>query len=209
MIQSHYLHGRMKSAHGHHGAGIQAPGDAAGARRVRQPVQGRSAPVFDPIRPVPPAQGAGEPLWRGAGREKRPAAALYGHRPATAGLARMVLPLVAEAGRDIARLAQGHAGPLAHRGAMPQLLRLADAGHGCLSLAVARGRTRHHLGISSSTRCRCSSAARRSWRSSTTSRSRNPDVAFSPLFRYESVALMSPRHRLAAKPWLEAADFAD
>jgi LysR family transcriptional regulator for metE and metH len=34
-------------------------------------------------------------------------------------------------------------------------------------------------------------------------------LAFSPLFRYESVALMSPRHRLAAKHWLEAADFAD
>jgi LysR family transcriptional regulator for metE and metH len=37
----------------------------------------------------------------------------------------------------------------------------------------------------------------------------HPNVVFSPLFRYESVALMSPRHRLAAKPWLEAADFAD
>jgi LysR family transcriptional regulator for metE and metH len=36
----------------------------------------------------------------------------------------------------------------------------------------------------------------------------HPNVAFSPLFRYESVALMSPRHRLAGKPWLEAADFA-
>ena len=34
-------------------------------------------------------------------------------------------------------------------------------------------------------------------------------VAFSPLFRYESVALMSPRHPLASKQWLEAADFAD
>ena len=34
-------------------------------------------------------------------------------------------------------------------------------------------------------------------------------MIFSPLFRYESVALMSPRHRLAAKTWLEAADFAD
>jgi len=36
----------------------------------------------------------------------------------------------------------------------------------------------------------------------------HPTVTFSPLFRYESVALMSPRHRLAAKPWLDAADFA-
>ena len=36
----------------------------------------------------------------------------------------------------------------------------------------------------------------------------HPSVVFSPLFRYESVALMSPRHRLAAKPWLAAQDFA-
>jgi LysR family transcriptional regulator for metE and metH len=36
-----------------------------------------------------------------------------------------------------------------------------------------------------------------------------PNLSFSPLFRYESVALMSPRHRHAAKPWLAAADFAD
>jgi LysR family transcriptional regulator for metE and metH len=34
-------------------------------------------------------------------------------------------------------------------------------------------------------------------------------LAFSPLFRYESVALMSPRHRLATKTFLEAGDFAD
>jgi LysR family transcriptional regulator, regulator for metE and metH len=35
-----------------------------------------------------------------------------------------------------------------------------------------------------------------------------PHISFSPLFRYESVALMSPRHPLAAKQWLDAADFA-
>jgi len=46
------------------------------------------------------------------------------------------------------------------------------------------------------------------WPSSTTPKKSHPSITFSPLFRYESVALMSPRHRLAAKPWLDAADFA-
>jgi LysR family transcriptional regulator for metE and metH len=34
------------------------------------------------------------------------------------------------------------------------------------------------------------------------------DLVFHPLFRYQSMAIMSPRHRLATKPWLEASDFA-
>src|ERR1700739_229778 len=38
-------------------------------------------------------------------------------------LARMVLPLVAEAGRDIARLAPGHAGPPRRAGRWPHVLR--------------------------------------------------------------------------------------
>jgi LysR family transcriptional regulator for metE and metH len=123
-------------------------------------------------------------------------------------LARLVLPQVADAGRDVARLAQGHAGPLriavqchncfdwlmpamdAYRSLWPEVeldiisgfvvdpLPLLDRGEA--ELAVIHDPQEAH-----------------------------PNVVFSPLFRYESVALMSPRHRLAAKPWLEAADFAD
>ena len=122
-------------------------------------------------------------------------------------LARAVLPQVAEAGRDVARLAQGHAGPLrvavqchncfdwlmpamdAYRTLWPEVeldiisgfvvdpLPLLDRGEA--ELAIIHDPQEAHA-----------------------------NVVFSPLFRYESVALMSPRHPLAAKPWLEAADFA-
>jgi hypothetical protein len=80
--------------------------------RVRQSIQGGRAPVSDSVRPVAPAQGTGKPLWRRPGRKKCAATALYGHRPALGGPRPHVLPQVAEAGRDVARLAQGHAGPL-------------------------------------------------------------------------------------------------
>jgi LysR family transcriptional regulator for metE and metH len=122
-------------------------------------------------------------------------------------LARAVLPLVAEAARDVARLAQGHAGPLrvavqchncfdwlmpamdSYRSLWPEVeldiisgfvvdpLPLLERGEA--ELAVIHDEQQPHA-----------------------------HIAFSPLFRYESVALMSPRHRLAAKSWLEAADFA-
>src|SRR5208337_379862 len=122
-------------------------------------------------------------------------------------LARVVLPQIAEAGRDVARLAQGHAGPLrvavqchncfdwlmpamdAYRSLWPEVeldiisgfvvdpLPLLERGEA--ELAIIHDEPNPH-----------------------------PHVVFSPLFRYESVALMSPRHRLAAKTWLEAADFA-
>ena len=121
-------------------------------------------------------------------------------------LARVVLPQVAEAGRDVARLAQGHAGPLrvavqchncfdwlmpamdAYRTLWPEVeldiisgfvvdpLPLLEQGEA--ELAVIHDRHEAH-----------------------------PTIAFSPLFRYESVALMSPRHRLAAKPWLRSGGF--
>jgi LysR family transcriptional regulator for metE and metH len=123
-------------------------------------------------------------------------------------LARAVLPLVAEAARDVARLAQGHAGPLrvavqchncfdwlmpamdSYRSLWPEVeldiisgfvvdpLPLLERGEA--ELAVIHDEPEPH-----------------------------PHIAFSPLFRYESVGLMSPRHRLAAKSWLEAADFAE
>jgi len=122
-------------------------------------------------------------------------------------LAKVVLPQVAEAGRDVARLAQGHAGPLrvavqchncfdwlmpamdAYRSLWPEVeldiisgfvvdpLPLLDRGEA--ELAVIHDRQESQ-----------------------------PHVVFSPLFRYESVALMSPRHPLAAPPFLEAVDFA-
>jgi LysR family transcriptional regulator, regulator for metE and metH len=123
-------------------------------------------------------------------------------------LARQVLPLVAEAGRDVARLAQGHAGPLrvtvqchncfdwlmpamdSYRSLWPEVeldiisgfvvdpLPLLERGEA--ELAVIHDHPPPH-----------------------------PHVTFSPLFRYQSVALMSPKHPLAAKGWLEARDFAD
>jgi LysR family transcriptional regulator for metE and metH len=123
-------------------------------------------------------------------------------------LARQVLPLVAEAGRDVARLAQGHAGPLrvtvqchncfdwlmpamdSYRSLWPEVeldiisgfvidpLPLLERGEA--ELAVIHDRPPPH-----------------------------PHVTFSPLFRYQSVALMSPRHPLAAKCWLDAQDFAN
>jgi LysR family transcriptional regulator, regulator for metE and metH len=123
-------------------------------------------------------------------------------------LARQVLPLVAEAGRDVARLAQGHAGPLrvtvqchncfdwlmpamdSYRSLWPEVeldiisgfvidpLPLLERGEA--ELAVVHDRPPPH-----------------------------PHLTFSPLFRYQSVALMSPKHPLAAKSWLEARDFAD
>src|SRR6202030_262296 len=108
-----------------------------------------------------------------------------GHRLVT--LAKAVLPQVAEAGRDVARLAQGHAGPL----------RVAVACHNCFDWLMP-----------------AMDAYRSLWPEVELDiihdpQEAHPNVVFSPLFRYESVALMSPRHRLAAKPCLEPADFAD
>src|SRR5580658_5015257 len=124
------------------------------------------------------------------------------------GLAKEVLPQVAEAARDVARLAQGHAGSL----------RVAVQCHNCfdwlmpamdayrslwpeVELDIISGFLADPLPLLSQAEAELAVIH--------DPREAHPNVVFSPLFRYESVALMSPRHRLAAKPWLAAGDFAD
>ncbi len=123
-------------------------------------------------------------------------------------LARSVLPLVAEAGRDIARLAEGHAGPL----------RVAVQCHNCFDwLMPAMDSYRSlwpevELDIISGFVVDPLPLLERGEAELAVIHDKQPPhahVVFSPLFRYESVALMSPRHRLAGKSWLDAADFAD
>jgi LysR family transcriptional regulator for metE and metH len=122
-------------------------------------------------------------------------------------LARTVLPQVAEAGRDVARLAQGRAGPL----------RIAVQCHNCfdwlmpamdvyrslwpeVELDIISGFVVDPLPLLERAEAELAIVH--------DPQEAHPNVVFSPLFRYESVALMSPRHPLAAKPWLEASDFA-
>jgi len=122
-------------------------------------------------------------------------------------LAQDVLPQVAAAGRDVARLAQGHGGPL----------RIAVQCHNCFDwLMPAMDAYRSlwpevELDIISGFVVDPLPLVERGEAELAVVHDRpdpRPALAFSPLFRYESVSLMSPKHRLAAKAWLEAADFA-
>jgi LysR family transcriptional regulator, regulator for metE and metH len=123
-------------------------------------------------------------------------------------LARAVLPLVAEAARDVARLAQGHAGPL----------RIAVQCHNCFDwLMPAMDSYRSlwpevELDIISGFVVDPLPLLERGEAELAVIHDQqppHPHITFSPLFRYESVGLMSPRHPLATKSWLEAADFAE
>jgi len=122
-------------------------------------------------------------------------------------LARTILPQVAEAGRDVARLAQGHAGPL----------RVAVQCHNCfdwlmpamdayrslwpeVELDIISGFVVDPLPLLERAEAELAVVHDKP--------EARPTLTFSPLFRYESVALMSPRHPLAAKQWLTAEDFA-
>jgi LysR family transcriptional regulator, regulator for metE and metH len=123
-------------------------------------------------------------------------------------LASMVLPAVAEAERDIARLAQGHAGPL----------RIVVQCHSCfdwlmpamdsfralwpeVDLDLVSGFVSDPLPLIERGEAELAVVHDRPEPRAT--------LIFHPLFRYESVALMSPKHALTAKPHLEAQDFAD
>jgi LysR family transcriptional regulator for metE and metH len=122
-------------------------------------------------------------------------------------LARSVLPQVAAAERDVARLAEGHAGPL----------RIAVQCHNCfdwLMPAMDVFRTMWpevELDLVSGFVIDPLPLLERGEAELAVVHDRPPprqNLVFHPLFRYESVALMSPRHPLAAKARLEAADFA-
>src|SRR5260370_24175451 len=121
--------------------------------------------------------------------------------------ARAVLPQVGEAGRDVDRLAQGHAGPL----------RVAVQCHNCfdwlmpamdayrslwpeVELDIISGLVVDPLPLLERGEAELAIIHDRQEPRDT--------IVFSPLFRYESVALMSPRHPQASKQWLEADDFA-
>ncbi len=122
-------------------------------------------------------------------------------------LARKVLPLVAEAERDIARCAEGHAGAL----------HIAVQCHSCfdwlmpamdsfrslwpeVELDLISGFLSDPLPLIERGEAELAVV-----HDAPDSRSM---LAFHPLFRYESVALMSPRHPLAVKSSLAPEDFA-
>lgn len=122
-------------------------------------------------------------------------------------LAQKVIPLVAEAGHDVNRLAQGHVGPL----------RVAVQCHNCFDwLMPAMDAYRSlwpevELDIVSGFVSDPVELLARGEADLAVVHDEPPvraGISFRPLFRYESVGLMSPRHALAGRTHLEAQDFA-
>jgi len=121
-------------------------------------------------------------------------------------LARAVLPLVSEARHDVARLTQGHAGPL----------RIAVQCHNCfdwlipamdiyrvlwpeVDLDIVSGFVVDPLPLLERGEAELAVIH--------DEQSPNPTITFHPLFRYESVALLSPRHPLAIRAYLDSDSF--
>jgi LysR family transcriptional regulator for metE and metH len=122
-------------------------------------------------------------------------------------LARQVLPLVAEAGRDVARFAEGRAGSL----------RVAVQCHNCFDWLMPAMDTYRTLWpeveldiLSGFLSDPLPLLERGEAELAVIHDEHEPreNLVFHPLFRYESVALMSPRHALAARSHLEPEDFA-
>jgi LysR family transcriptional regulator, regulator for metE and metH len=122
-------------------------------------------------------------------------------------LAQSVLPQLSDAGRDVARIAQGRAGPL----------RIAVQCHNCFDWLMPAMDSYRSLWpeveldlISGFLSDPLPLLERGEAELAVIHDLPDPPSAhvFHPLFRYESVALMSPHHPLAAKPWLAAPDFA-
>jgi LysR family transcriptional regulator, regulator for metE and metH len=122
-------------------------------------------------------------------------------------LAQQVLPLVAAAGRDVARFAEGRAGTL----------RVAVQCHNCFDWLMPAMDTYRSLWpeveldiLSGFLSDPLPLLERGEAELAVIHDEHAPreNLVFHPLFRYESVALMSPRHALAAKSHLEAGDFA-
>jgi LysR family transcriptional regulator, regulator for metE and metH len=123
-------------------------------------------------------------------------------------LADAVLPLMDEAERDVSRLLSGTAGTL----------RIAVECHTCfdwlmpamdalrarwpeVELDIVSGFQSDPVGLLHQNLAELAIVSERDASEST--------VTFHPLFSFEMVALLPKRHALLAKPWLNAADFAD
>jgi len=122
-------------------------------------------------------------------------------------LARTVLPQIADATRDVARFAEGRAGAL----------RIAVQCHNCFDWLMPAMDTYRSLWpeveldiISGFLSDPLPLVERGEAELAVVHDAMEPrdTLIFHPLFRYESVALMSPRHRLAVETWLTPGDFA-
>lgn len=123
-------------------------------------------------------------------------------------LAQDLLPRVADAERDLARLAQGQAGPL----------RVAVECHTCFDWLMPamdsfRGRWPEvELDLVSGFHSEPVGLLERGEAEFVVIHDQPPPragIVFHPLFEYETLALMAPKHRLAEKPYLRPEDFAD
>src|ERR1700731_3167475 len=127
----------MNQAHVFDRPGSPPFGDLIGPGRMRQPVQSCGPTFSDPVGPVAPAEGSGKPLWGRPGGKERATPAFYRHRAQIAGPGTGGTAPDGGGGTGRRALGPGPRGAPARCRPMPQLLRLADARHGCVSNTVA------------------------------------------------------------------------